>query len=67
MGWGEVWEEVRGMWGSMRSVGKRGGGVGKCVRVCVMWESMGSSGKVCLGCGERCGKCVGVGGGEECG
>ena len=34
-----------------------GGGKGKCGKMC-----RGKCGEVCLGCGERCGKCVGVGG-----
>ena len=36
--------------------------MGKCVG---MWGVKGSverCGEVCLGCGDRCGKCVGVGG-----
>ena len=67
MGWGEMWEEVREMWGSVEKCGEVWGGVG-------MWGSVEKHGEVCLGCRERCGKCVGVGrvrgsvgSGGECG
>ena len=50
--YGEVLKNVGEVW---ESVLKCGGGVG----------SVGKHREVCLGCGERCGKCVGVGRGKE--
>ena len=76
---GMTWGKYRNMWGVGRSVGRGEGNMGKygealenlwevCQSVLECGGGLGGVGKhleVCLGCGEKCGKCVGVGRGEE--
>ena len=67
--YGRVW--MVGEWGNFGQIEKLGQVWGKYERnweVC--WDVGGKRkcGKMCLGCEERCGKCVGVGGrGGKCG